>query len=184
MIVTLTVATDGLRFRMHRGLKPAVQRAQRTGVYRRLGGRLSRPRVTSASARDLWLVRTLGVQPDPVSPGQTHRFVAKYRGLPVGYVALTVNPTLQENAEGENSLYLTRLRVHPLLRRLGIGRTLMNHAISSARESGYPEVLAEVLHGDAYLHQVYDHLDFVRIGDYAPTEEYPVSWSLWRRELR
>ncbi len=183
LAVTLTVGRAGPRSSLRSRLKSAIQRAQATASYRRLGRKCVHPRVAPASKRDLWLVKTLGVQPHPQSAGQVHRLVAKCYGLPSGYVALTVSPVLHETPDDVENLYLTRFRVHPLLRRLGIGSALMDAVLACAGHDGFHEVFAEALHSDAYLEDVYLHFGFARSADYKQTGGPAGAWSLWRREL-
>ena len=109
--------------------------------------------------------------------------VAKRLGLPCGYVALTTDSTLDQRTEGVECLYLARFRVHPLLRRLGIGRALINSAVACAEEDGFHELFAEALRSNLYLQDVYRSLGFERIAEFTEARGSAVAWSLWRLKL-
>ena len=100
----------------------------------------------------------LATLPGQYAPPSGELLVARVNGEVSGCVAL--------RALDQSTLELKRLYVRPSARGAGLGRLLVEAAISTARENGYTELRLDTLGSMASAQRLYRTLGFVEIPPY------------------
>jgi len=100
----------------------------------------------------------LATLPGQYAPPSGDLLVAKVDGEAAGCVAL--------RALDQSTLELKRLYVRPYARGTGLGKLLVEAAISAARESGYAELRLDTLASMDSAQRLYRTLGFVEIPPY------------------
>lgn len=171
------------RGRLRTGFKRALQGLQATESYSRVVRALRlRVDVSIASERDLRLLRLLRVQPLLPQRASGH-IVARVCGLPLGYIWAGIDPPHETPYEG---VWLCRLRVSPLVRRLGIAEALVQRAAQEARNEGLGEVFSLVFKDNLASEHLCVKLGFdhVALPHQDADSEGGKPWDVWRLDLR
>jgi RimJ/RimL family protein N-acetyltransferase len=177
----MTVGQSARR-RLRGVLKGALQRLQATAGYSRVMRALPlRVELAHASERDLRLLRLLRVQPSLPQRASGH-IVARVCGLPLGYIYAGTDPPHETPYEG---VWLCRLRVSPLVRRLGIAEALVQRGALDARREGFGEVFSLVFRDNLASQRLCVKLGFEHVALPRREGDPEVSkpWEVWRLGL-
>ncbi len=112
------------------------------------------------------------LSPEELDNPQSHFFVARQEGAPLGCVAMVARPDYAE---------VKRLLVLPEARGMGLGRRLMQHLENQARELGLARVCLETGPALAAAMQLYRSLGYVPCAPFGGYPDIPTNLFMDKR---